>query len=204
MAKGRGKGGSYRPPDPRIELQHEPPRLSGGTWGVTVTAVASQGNRVLAGQPVQFFQGSNLAGHACLTDGNGRVSYDFAGLPLAIDQIAVEAQLGGTPFRARIIIPALKKKELEKQVPYELLAKPTRVGNRITFMIRVVDQNECNIPKSKITIIDSDIPNPQTFWTDEDGEYLHTVDLVPEKEKEISVYAAGFGEGVSMTFRGRE
>lgn len=203
MAKGRGKGGPYRPPDPRIELQHEPPIVSGGTWGVIVTAVASQGNRTLSGQPVQFFQGPAPAGSACATDHNGRASYFFFGLTLDQPALTVEAQLAGTPFRARMIISAPAKKEPEKQIPYELLVKPTRVGNRITFMIRVVDETDRNIPKSKITIVDSNIPNPQTFWTDEDGEYLHTIDLVSEKEREIRVYAAGFGEGISMTFRGR-
>lgn len=203
MAKGRG-GGSPKPPQTKIELQHEPPIASGGTWGVMVTAIASQGNNVLAGQLVQFFQGPAPAGSACATDPNGRASYFFSGLTLDQPALTVEACLAGTPFRMRMIVPAPAKKEPEKQTPFDLLVDPARVGNRIAFMIRVVDENERNIPKSKITITDSDIPDPQTFWTDEDGEYVHTIDLVPGKEREIRVYAAGFGEGVSMTFRGRK
>ena len=205
MAKGSGRGPS-RSPDPKIELQNEPSRTSGITWGVTVTAIVSQGNTILASRPVQFFQGTAPAGHACLTDVNGRVSYDFDGLPLdTSQQVTVEAQLVGTPFRARVIIPAPKGKEAERQIPYDLLVKPARAGNQITFMIRVTDGNERNIPKSKITIIDSDDPNPpQTLWTDEDGELIHTIDLAPNKERDISVYVAGFGEGVNMTFYGRK
>ncbi len=105
---------------------------------------------------------------------------------------------------AGITIPADSDSNKDKKSsPFDLLVKPARVGNRITFMIRIIDETGKNIPKHKITIINSNMPAPETLFTDEDGEYLYTINITPDEECEISMYAAGFGEGINMTFRGR-
>lgn len=95
-----------------------------------------------------------------------------------------------------------EKKEGKKQVPAELIVDPTRVGNKINLFIRIVDEENRGIKDAKITIVSG--RRVITERTDEDGEYLYKFNLRPDEEREIAVYAAGYGDrGFRRTFRGR-
>lgn len=207
MAKRQGgnRGGSS-PPQPRIELQYEPPKESGGLWEVLVTAVVSQGRDVVAGKSVQFFKSMLPSGNACTTDSNGRIGFHFTGIMLDEQQISVEAQIAGTPSRTRVIIPAPRKPSPSKREPFELVVSPQRVGNRILLIVRVVDEENHGIPGTKLTIIDSSLTNPEiTEHLDEDGEFVYRFELCSGEEREIAIYTAGYGDsGYRQTFRGRD
>ncbi len=97
---------------------------------------------------------------------------------------------------------AEKKEPEEKHEPSELIVDPTRVGNKINFFIRVVDQKDKGIGKLKITIVDG--PNVLTKRLDEDGERMYAIELQLDEEREIAIYVAGYGDkGFRRTFRGR-
>lgn len=185
-----------------VVVEAETPQKIGDQWQVLVTAIISQGKQAVEGQAVQFFLNGLSVGTSAQTDENGRVSLNVD-IPLNLKSAAIEAQIIGQSFRARKMIALSKEsKESGKQIPAELIVDPARVGNKINFLIRIIDEKKQGVKGSKITIVDSG--QISTVNTDEDGEYIHKIRLQPNEEREIAIYAAGYGDrGFRRTFRGR-
>ncbi len=207
MAKTNQQKQPRRGPDPVvISVQNEAPTTSatGDTWSVLVTTIISQGGQTLSGRTVQFYTNSQPEGNPVQTDANGRVSC-LIHTRSTVKQLTVETQVVGTPALGRVIVQSPEKKADEKPIPTELLVDTRRVGNTVHLFIRVTDQRNKNIPRAKLTIADSSQTNLLTQTADDDGEYYYSFTLIAGEEREVSIYAAGYGEkGFRRTFRGKE
>ncbi len=192
-----------QPPSPKIALETEPAQKIGQEFHILATAIVSQGNRTLAGQTIQFFCAGQPNGNPAQTDENGRVQYNITGIPLGAKNVSIEVQIVGQPIWARKII-SLPTDEKPKQVPTELIVDPTRVGNQVNIFVYIINEDNQGVPNAKITIVDSSKDEIIRERTDEDGDYLYQFVLEPDEEKEIAIYAAGYGDcGYRQTFRGR-
>ncbi len=90
-----------------------------------------------------------------------------------------------------------------KKLPAKLIVDPYRVGNEVSLLIRVVDEEEAGVPAAKLTIFDS-AEGIKTQRCDEDGESEYRFELEPDEEREISVCISGYGDrSFRRTFRGR-
>ena len=197
----KGKKGGGGPKPVVVEVQAAEPTASGDSWSVLVTAIVSQGDRALDGRGVQFYANGRPIGGSALTDSNGRAQQVVHARD-TVKYITVEAQVAGAPFRGRVVAAAPEKKD--KSVPTELVVDTVRVGYAIRLFVRVTDQNDKNIPRVGLTIMDSSLPDLLDRATDDDGKFLYSFVLVAGEEWEISIYVAGYGEeGFRETFRGR-
>jgi len=100
-----------------------------------------------------------------------------------------------------ISLPHPEKKSAT-QTPDELIVDPTKINNEIYFFIRVIDENKQGVPNAKLTIKDGKkVEHPAC---DEFGEHNFDIRLNPGEEREIEIYATGYGDrGYRQTFRGR-
>lgn len=183
-----------------VVVETEIPQKVGDQWQILATAIVNQGKRAVKGQIIQFFLSGLPIGASAQTNENGRISFNID-IPLNLKSVTIEAQIVGQSIRARKIV-VLPKEENSKQIPAKLIIDPARVGNKINFLIRIIDEKKQGVKGSKITIVDSG--QISTVNTDEDGEYIYKIRLQPNEEREIAIYAAGYGDrGFRRTFRGR-
>lgn len=192
------------PQEPVIGLIYEPVQKVGGVFRTKVTAVAgkgAKGKNPLHGARIQFFQDGVKIGVPIQVNEFGRAIIDIT-VPITVSTVTVDAQLLGTTFIAREVIVLPVAKTPEKPVPAFFMVDPNRIDNEICHAIRIHDADHKGIPGAKITVMDGSAT--QTFVTDEDGEYAHTIHLNPGEEREIGIYPAGYGkEGFRRTYRGR-
>lgn len=194
-----------RQPQPiKVAIETEEPEKIGDSWSILTTAIVSQGNRVLDGREVQFFINGPAYSQPTQTDDNGRAQIDIQSIDSNAKRISIEAQVVGQATRARKIIELPKKETSKKSTPAELTVDPRRLGNEINLFILVTDEERRGVPNARLSIVDGHtVTHPST---DETGEYLHpTINLRPDKEREIGIYVAGFGDkGFCRTFKGRK
>ncbi|MBI5306318.1 hypothetical protein HZB04_01910 [Candidatus Wolfebacteria bacterium] len=182
----------------RIILETEDPQKIGDQWQILATVIANRDKWSLVGQPIQFFLNGLKVGNPAQTDENGRTLLNID-IPSNIKSATIEAQIVGQAIMARKIV--VLPKEDNKQVPAELIVNPARINNQISFLILVVDEKNIGVKKAKITVVDSGTIS--TVSADEDGEYIHKIDIQQGEEREIAFYAAGYGDrGFRRTFRG--
>ncbi len=193
-----------RQPQPiKVAIETEEPEKIGDSWSILATAIVSQGNRTLDGREVQFFVNGIAYNQPTQTDDNGRAQIDIQGLDSSAKRISIEAQVVGQATRGRKIIELSKKEGAKKSTPAELSVTPRRIGNEINFFVIVTDEEKQGVKNTHLTIIDGHLVTHPS--TDETGEYLHSIKLKPDEEREIGIYVAGYGDkGFCQTFRGRE
>ncbi|MEK7160789.1 MAG: hypothetical protein AAB724_02055 [Patescibacteria group bacterium] len=200
-----GNRGQYqsRPSPIVVAVESAEPEKRDGCWNILATAIVTQGARALAGQNIQFFLGSLTYGAPAQTDVNGRVSLEISGINLDAKRISIEAQIVGQSVRTPKIVALPAKKETDKQKPAKLSVDPRRIGNQINFFVIVSDAELKGVGKAKLTIIDG--ASVRTEYADEDGEFNFSIKLEQNEEREIGIYATGFGDrGFRRTFRGRK
>lgn len=193
-----------RQPQPlKVVIETEEPVKTGDSWSILATAIVSQGNRTLDGRDVQFFVNGVVFGQPTQTDDNGRAQIGIWNIDFNAKRITVEAQLVGQASRARKIMDLPKTESQSSAVPAELSVDPRRLGNEINLFVLVTDEKRRGVKNARLTIVDGhQVTHPST---DENGEYLHSITLQPNEEREIGVYVAGFGDkGFTRTFKGKE
>ena len=137
---------------------------------------------------------------------NGRAVLPVDGIiSKGTDHFSVTAQIAGqgSPARKIINLPKEEKKKEEDKPPEaaEFIVDPTRIGNKIILLARVVDEKGNNMKGVRLTLVeDSEVKHKKT---DTYGNFLYSFELKPDEEREIAIYADGFAEEFRRTFKGR-
>jgi len=210
MANGQGQrqggrgGKQQQPPKPIvISIQAELPRKEGDRWKVLTTATVNQGERALGGQNVQFYMAGMPQGAESPTDENGRVPYDFdlSLAPAGAKTVTLEAQLVGQRARGRTIVTLPEEKK--RKGPFELIVDPAWVGNSVSHLARVVNEERDGIAGARLVFVKNG--SHQVEPADEFGEKIFTTELQPDQETEITICVAGHGDtSYDERFRGEK
>jgi len=179
--------------------------VQGNDFFMITSATLAKGDRPLSNQQIKIFI-DGVESEPLITDQeHGRVLYEVEFSTIS-KSVSVEARQTGfntrSPRITRILPWPERKKENEKSAEAaEFIVDPTRIGNKITLLARVVDENGKDMKDVQLTLIEnSRVEHPKT---DEYGKFLYSFELSPSEEKEITIYANGFFEEFRRTFKGR-
>jgi hypothetical protein len=126
---------------------------------IPVSALVTKGENAVKGLMVQFYLGTEKSGAAIETDNNGRVVYEFSGIPLTEKVVMLQVQVNGTSAWARenVALPA------EQKLPTRTLtySNPAVFGDNgiYTIQVKVTDERYNGIEGQKFIFRDKFSPN---------------------------------------------
>jgi len=175
----------------RLELVCDPPKKIGENWSVKAVAILSFGERTLSGEIINFFVNSEFTSSVA-TDEDGRAIEDLV-IPAGAISASIEAQLAGSPIRARkvIVLPKISSKAADVEVEqvgrdgkYKLICQAvSKEGDGVLATLVFIDE----------ATLEADPQN-----TNERGYLVYPIDKFiefQEPEKKIRIRVEGTSEG---------
>jgi len=180
--------------------------VQGNDFFMLVSTTLTQGGKPLGGRTVKIFV-DGIESVPLVTDyDHGRVAEEI-NFSSDDKRVLVQArQVGFDLISPRIsqLLPRPEKKREEKPIEAEaaeFIVDPTRVGNKITLLARVIDEKGKGVKEVQLSFVENS--KVAHLKTDDYGNYCHSFILGEEEEREIAIYADGFAEEFRRTFKGR-
>lgn len=173
----------------RVELTCDPARKTGEVWDVKATAIVSDFEKMaISGEMVNFFVNSELV-NSTTSDEEGRATVDLV-IPEGIVSASIEAQLAGSPVRARKVVVLPKISNRATDVEIDIVGK----DGKYKLICQAVSKEGIGVFATLISIDEAtrkEDPQP----TDEEGYFAYSVDEFQEREKKMRIRIKGTSEG---------